>query len=351
MTESGQIYILIPAYQPSAGFPDLVKRIRTESKLPVVVVDDGGGVGYREIFDKLAAEDGVDVIRNAVNLGKGAALKNGINYILTRHPEAVGIVTADADGQHAIKDIIAVADELRANPAALVMGCRTFGSTTPLRSRFGNGVSRVLYRFLLGVKVSDTQTGLRGLSRAIAEASLAIKSNRYEFESEQLTLPGTIGTAIREAPIETIYEENNASSHFDPLRDSARIYFVVLRYASASIMTALIDLIVFMMLISLSVGVVPANLGSRAVALCFQFLMLRSFVFKTGGGLAKFALFVGYVGLTGLASGILQEALTDFTGAPVIVSKLLVDTAIFIFNFLFLRDIMFAKKPTAEATS
>ncbi|UYO38425.1 bifunctional glycosyltransferase family 2/GtrA family protein [Rhodopseudomonas palustris] len=343
------VIILIPAYKPTKQLPGFVRSLTSQVDCPVVVVDDGCGLEYRDLFAELAAIDRIQVIRNAANLGKGAALKNGLNYILVNHPNCVGVVTADADGQHAISDIAAVCQKLHDNPNALIMGCRTFGSSTPLRSRFGNAVSRVLYRYLLGVKLSDTQTGLRGLPRKLALASLNIRSNRYEFESEQLTLPSSLAVPIQEIPIQTIYEDNNASSHFDPLMDSARIYFVVLRYGAASIVTALIDLMVFLSLVSISIDIIPANLGSRAVALCFQFLMLRSVVFKTGGGLLKFGLFVGYVAFTGLVSGVLQEALTEFAKVPVVASKVLIDTTIFIFNFLFLRDIMFASKKTEGA--
>src|SRR5437868_7587760 len=179
----------------------------------------------------------VNVLRNAVNLGKGAALKYGINYILTEGSKAIGIVTADADGQHAVLDIKRVGEMLRANPRAFVLGSREFGEKVPLRSKLGNSVSRVLYRLLLGLKLKDTQTGLRGMPLLLARNALSIHSNRYEFETEQLALSSSLGIEIVEIPIQTIYEDDNSSSHFDPFLDSLRIYFVVLRYTLSSILT------------------------------------------------------------------------------------------------------------------
>lgn len=324
---------------------EIVEQLISNFSGYVVVVDDGSGVEFTSIFTECAAMQRTAVVRNAINLGKGAALKNGINYILTRFERTIGIVTADADGQHATSDIISVAKQIADKPNALVLGAREFGGNVPLRSKLGNNISRFVYRGFLGLKLRDTQTGLRGLSPSFALACLRIRSNRYEFETEQLSLAASMQIPIYEVPIQTIYEDQNASSHFNPLLDSARIYFVVLRYAFSSVATTLVDLIAFLLLLPLLPGVVAANLASRGIALGVQFILLKKFVFRSGGGLVKFILFVAYVALTGLVSGVLQRELSYLTGAEPLLSKLLVETLIFTFNFLFLRDIMFRKKP------
>ena len=344
-TNSGAVAIIIPAYKPSPGLVQIVQDVAASGVGPVIVVDDGGGEAFARVFQQVKEVPGVSVVANAVNLGKGAALKNGINYALTHFGELVGVVTADADGQHKTADILKVANALTSGKGyGLVLGYREFGKEIPLRSRVGNNISRVVYRLLLGLNLRDTQTGLRGLSRAFAERSLAIRSNRYEFETEQLALVPAAGVMVGEIPIETIYEDDNASSHFDPLFDSFRIYFVVLRYAFSSAVTALVDLAVFVAVVGLMPNLIAATLASRAVALIVQFLFLRSFVFHTKAGLGRFILFVGYVALTGLASGALQEQLGGWSGVNVVAGKLLVETAIFVFNFLFLRTILFARR-------
>jgi len=336
------IPVLIPAYKPDQRLVELVAEL-SDKKMAVIVVDDGSGHDYGPIFSRIQQFPGVTVLQNAVNIGKGAALKLGLNFALIRFRDLRGIVTADADGQHRPKDIVGVADQLAATPHNLVLGVRTFGAGTPMRSLIGNSISQVVYRLLLGVRLSDTQTGLRGIPKAFAEKCLAIRSNRYEFETEQLALIGPKGNKVAEIPIETVYEDNNASSHFDPFFDSFRIYFIVLRYAFSSIVTSLVDFVVFGLVLSVSGSIITSNLAARAVALGLQFQLLRSFVFQSKAGLLRLVLFVGYVMIMGLISGVLQQALTSYVATGAFPAKLMIETLIFIFNFLFLRDLLFSE--------
>ena len=118
--------VLIPAYKPGPDFPGLVADLVRLGVERIFVVDDGSGVWFRARFDEAAAHPQVRVVRHAINLGKGAALKSGINAILCEFPDIPVVVTADADGQHAPEDIVAVAQMACANPGALVIGSRVF---------------------------------------------------------------------------------------------------------------------------------------------------------------------------------------------------------------------------------
>ena len=175
---------LFPSYRPTPLFCELLEQLRKMDPTPIVVVDDGSGPAYRELFHRASRVPDTTVLTNAVNLGKGAALKHGMNHVLVSYPDCSGVVTADADGQHAVDDILKVASELQAQPAEVIFGCRDFDRDVPFRSRIGNVVSRYVYRFLVGFNLSDTQTGLRGIPRRLMELSLGIRSNRYEFETE-----------------------------------------------------------------------------------------------------------------------------------------------------------------------
>ena len=341
---ASQIGILIPAYKPGPSLIKIVKSLVAAHDGPIIVVDDGGGQDHALVFKQLGALPEVTVLTNAVNLGKGAALKHGINYSLIAFPNLQGIVTADADGQHTVDDIVAVAGELWAKPEHLVLGARSFGAGTPMRSMIGNSISRAMYRVLLGLTLQDTQTGLRGLPLSLCRAVLSIRSNRYEFETEMLSVSSTLGLPVAEVPILTIYEDNNASSHFDPFFDSLRIYFVVLRYGMSSIATAIVDFAAFAVLSPILPNLVAANLASRAVAVGFQFLLLRSFVFHIEAGWRKLALFVLYVGATGVASGLLQSAISEITDFMPLATKIVVEASIFVFNFLFLRSTIFRRR-------
>lgn len=233
MTGEAQIVFLIPSYQPTAMLCDLLAELRRASPSHIVVVDDGSGADYAPVFQKARQVAGTTLLTHAVNLGKGAALKHGMKYILVHRPDCAGIVTADADRQHAVADILSVADELRKNPRNVILGARRFDTAVPLRNRFGNAVSRYAYRFLIGLNLGDTQTGLRGIPRRLMELCLDIRANRYEFETEQLILIQASRIPVQEIPIETIYIDSNRDSHFRPLGDSARIYFALLRYSVA----------------------------------------------------------------------------------------------------------------------
>ena len=213
MTGAGPTVFLIPSFKPTDILNDLVGQLRSASELPIVVVDDGSGPDHAEVFQRLKQIPGIRVLTNAINLGKGAALKHGMNHILVNFPDCVGVVTADADGQHTVTDILRVANELEKNSGKAAFGVRRFNSAVPLRSRFGNVVSRYIYRFLIGLGVSDTQTGLRGIPRRLMLRCLEIRANRYEFETEQLIVIRTIGMPVQEIPIETIYIESNRNSH------------------------------------------------------------------------------------------------------------------------------------------
>jgi glycosyltransferase involved in cell wall biosynthesis len=170
------IALLIPAYRPGPALIEVVRSLAESGFAGIVVVDDGSGPEYTWIFDLLLEEfAAVKVIRHAVNLGKGAALKTGMNFALVEHPGLAGIVTADADGQHDPADICRVGARFAENPCALVLGARGFVGAVPLRSRLGNSITRAMMRLVVGQRLSDTQTGLRAIPRELVERMLSVR--------------------------------------------------------------------------------------------------------------------------------------------------------------------------------
>lgn len=349
MTAARSIFFLIPSFRPTDILFRLLEELRGASPAPIVVIDDGSGAEYAPVFERVRQMPGTVVLVNAVNLGKGAALKHGMNHILVHHPDCIGVVTADADGQHAVTDILRVAEALQGDPERVVFGVRAFDADVPLRSRFGNTVSRYIYRFLIGIRLSDTQTGLRGIPKRLMGRCLAIRANRYEFETEQLVVVKSDRMAVQEIPIQTIYLESNRESHFRPLRDSARIYFVLLRYSVASVVTSMVDLAVFGTVLAVSGDLVWSNVTGRLVALWVQFMLLQSFVFRLRGGVGTLAMYIGLVAVSGVISTALQFQLARFVPIPMI-AKTMVELPVFVFNFLFLRDFVFgrADDPTRD---
>src|SRR4051794_18059528 len=110
---------LIPAFEPDHRMVELVDRLLALGADDLIVIDDGSHRDKQALFDGLARKTGVTVLRHAVNLGKGRALKTGLNhYLLNRGPESPGVVTLDADGQHLPEDVMKVALELERDPAS-----------------------------------------------------------------------------------------------------------------------------------------------------------------------------------------------------------------------------------------
>ena len=345
--QTPRLAILIPAYRPSASLPDLVRALAEKAIPAIVIVDDGSGPEYRDVFSRAAAFPHVHLLRHATNLGKGAALKTGINYALCTFPGLVGIVTADADGQHHPDDIVRIADTLLARPDCLVLGSRGFDGAVPWRSRFGNSLTSMVVHALIGQKLTDTQTGLRGIPTSLLLRILRIESTGYEYELEMLIAAHHSSVPVVEEPIRTIYEAGNKSSHFNPIIDSMKIYFVLLRFGSVSLMTALLDNLVFYLAFRHSGHILGSQILARVFAVGFNYSMVRRSVFYSKQRhktvLPKYLLLV-------LVSGSVSYAgirlLSAKLGIDPVYAKLIVETILFFANFAIQR--MFIFEPQAQ---
>lgn len=219
-----KVWAIVPAYRPGAALVEQVAALRTRLPAEVVVVDDGSGPAYAAVFAALAAQPGCRVLRHDVNRGKGAALKTAFAYVQDAVPAAEIFITVDADGQHAPDDCCAVVARLQASGADLCLGTRAFTwRTTPFRSWWGNRWTSLAFALRYGRWFGDTQTGLRAFRRAVLPMLLALPGTRYEYEMAVLCEAARRHLAVAVQPIRTIYEAGNASSHYDPLRDTLRV--------------------------------------------------------------------------------------------------------------------------------
>ena len=338
--------IIIPAYQPLESLVPLTEEIMTLFE-NVLVVDDGGGEKYAYIFDQLK-EMGAIVVAHAINQGKGRALKSAINYCLL-NPELAkaGVITVDADGQHRPEDIVKIADAMEANPDAVVMGCRAFdASNIPFRSRMGNGISRKVYKWACGIDVSDTQTGLRGLPYSFLEIAARCEGEKYEYETNMLLDIKSNNVPMKEVTIQTVYENNNESSHFNPVRDSIRIYSIILKYSFSSLFSALIDYIIFIIAHACGAKIMAATYIARACSCLVNFTLNKKMVFKGEGKVAvQLAKYLVLVVISGTISGWAVTNLSQLLPmiAPVII-KVPVEVILYIFNYAVQRAFIFNNK-------
>lgn len=270
--------ILIPAYKPDDKLVALTNQLLAYDDLKLVVVDDGSGEAFRPVFDAL--DKRVALISYPINKGKGGALKTGIRYILEHMPECERLVTADADGQHRYADIRKVLDRSAEMPGALVLGSRAFEGAVPLRSRLGNSITRQVFAIASGVKVRDTQTGLRGFDRDGMRLFVDVPGDRYEYEINMLLTAARAEMPIQEVTIETVYLNDNESSHFNPLKDSLRIYACILKFACSSLICFGIDYVLFQLLRTFIPLTWVSNLLARIVSASVNFTLNKKLVFK-----------------------------------------------------------------------
>lgn len=340
--------IIVPSFNPDEKFLALLDKLGEEGFSSVVVVNDGSRADCAPYFEQ-AREKGAVVLTHAVNQGKGRALKTAFHYVLNTYGDEVLAVTADADGQHATADIRAVSDALAARPEALVMGCRQFSDPDiPARSRYGNRITRFVFRALCGVRVSDTQTGLRGLSGRNMRTFLRTAGERFEYEMNMLIDTREREIPIVEVPISTIYLEDNRTSHFNPLRDSLRIYAVFAKFLASSLAASAVDLLLFWLLCGLlaflpqTAVIFLATLVARAASSLVNYGINKNRVFRLKE--RKWSVFVKYYILCGvqlLCSAGLVDLLTHFTGAEEVLLKIPVDLFLFFISFQLQREWVF----------
>ena len=238
--------VLIPAYKPDHTMLPFLRELSQQNFERIILINDGSGPEYDEIFIQSQKIPSVDYYAHAINMGKGRALKTGINHYLTTAPaSSLGLITADADGQHLAKDIVRIADQLAKGDHSLILGSRQLNPNVPWKSRAGNTITRVVYRLVAGVKLYDTQTGLRGLKKEILPDLLTLDGERYEYEMAMLMEIKNLNIDPIEIPIETVYFNDNQGSHFNTLTDSWKIYKLIFGYLGSSIFSSIVDIVMY----------------------------------------------------------------------------------------------------------
>lgn len=340
-------YLIIPAYQPDLNLIKLVCLVHAKSDLEIIVVDDGSDADKKVIFDKL--EGLATVLTHEHNQGKGQALKTAYAYILERGTYG-STVTADADGQHKIWDIFRVVNQSQEHPGALILGARAFSGKVPLRSAFGNKLTRFLFKQQTGVAISDTQTGLRAFTTNLLPFMLEVDGQRYEYEMNVL-LAASKSFPIVEVPIETVYINDNEGSHFRPIRDGLMIYKDMFKFALSSLSSFIVDYLVYafflfvMMAVPISLRILLANGIARVTSSIFNYSTNKRLVFKnkdsvtrTGSGYFGLAL-----GLFILDTLLIRLFFTAF-GLNLLISKIIVGLLLFLVSWFIQKKVIFKER-------
>ena len=342
--------ILIPSLEPDDRLPAYLKQLKERGFERLVVVDDGSSEKTQHLFDQMAQMEGVTVLHHDVNHGKGVALKTGYAWIRDNLPDITGVITADADGQHTVEDCWRLAEALSEGKRALYLGSRDFNlPNVPARSRKGNKITSAVFWALYGQYLPDTQTGLRAFRKEELTFMLDVPGERYEYEMNVLIACARASIPMIPLTIETVYENDNAGSHFHPVRDSIRIYKVILgnfvKFMGASIASFLIDQGVFALMEFVVLSRVNWALASiqglstlvaRLVSAPCNFLMNRSFVFRFKQNTAVTALKYAALAFSLLVLSWLGVALLGVLGMPKFLdnlSKLIIDTILYFLSY------------------
>lgn len=341
------IFIVVPTVNPNIEiFTAFLDKLQKEFD-NILVYDDGCRKEYDSFFKKLEKRK-IIVLHHYINLGKGRAMKDAFNYLLNEYPDLKGVVTADSDGQHSVKDIKKIAHAVLSHPDSLILGCRNFDKEdVPARNRFGNKTTRMVMKAFIGLSVTDTQTGLRGLSKKVMMDFLTTPGDRFEYETNQLIETISKNVPIHEIEIETIYLENsNSESHFNPLKDSIAIYKLFLKYIIASLSSFVIDIILFALFCKAIPGaqsILISTIIARVLSSIYNFTINAKVVFKSKSA-SSFIKYAILCIVMMFVSGYSVQGLAKLTHINKVLLKLIVDLIIFIVNFVIQREFIFVEK-------
>lgn len=336
--------VLIPAYEPNERMIKLICRLKEICEQNIVIVDDGSGEYYRNIFKK-AEKLGCTVLSHDVNKGKGEALKTGFSYIRT-NAKNEEVVCADCDGQHMPEDIIKIAKCINEHNDSIILGTRRFIGKVPFRSRFGNSVTRAAFSFASGTKIYDTQTGLRGYSSQMLQWLCSIPGERFEYEMNMLLDAVPAGYKFHEVDIETVYLEQNKSSHFHALRDSISVYLPILKFSLSSVLSAFLDFFLLGFIQALTSNLFYSVVGARLCSAAFNYTMNKLYAFsrfkhcEVKKSLPKYILLAVFIML---ANYCVIYIYSNVCGIPLFFSKILTEGTIFMFSFWAQRSFVFKK--------
>ncbi len=332
--------VIIPAYQPDEKLYKLVLELHEKTDYDLIIVNDGSDKSKRPLFDSL--EPYARIFHHSANRGKGAALKTALSYVQDQYPADEGVVTIDADGQHLPDDIIRVCDAWEAAPEKLVLGSREFTGNVPFKSRAGNAITRFVFAISTGIKVFDTQTGLRAFGVFRIPMMLEMKGDRYEYEINVLLYATRHRIPIEEVTIETVYIEENRSSHFNAVYDAWRIYKMILFFVASSLVAMLLDYVLVLLLSSATKGMAQSLLisvvGARALSSLTNYFMNCKLVFEHRSRSSIFRYYMLVFGIL-VANYALMVVVTHIM--PLAIGKLLVELILYPVSFYIQRKFVF----------
>lgn len=269
-------------------------------------------------------------------------------------------MTADSDGQHTAQCIIAIQENLVSNPASLILGVRNFnGDNIPWKSLFGNRITMKVMKYVTGLSISDTQTGLRGIPCQFMKQLLDIPGERFEFETQML-LASSEKYPIVEVQIQTIYDSKEEhQTHFNPVMDSIKIYGILmkrfLKYIFSSLSSCVIDLVLFSLCCFLFKKktisyIVISTVFARIISATYNYMLNYKIVFnsyaKHTSALIKYII-LATLQMT-VSAFVVNELVKRFIWMPEYLIKAAVDTILFFLSYYIQKTIVFTSSESSH---
>lgn len=347
--------IVVPTYNPSENLIQYTIDLINNGFNSILIIDDGSKKEAKFIFEELDMLEEVNIIKHSINLGKGRALKNAINYFLNYHTENDwdGMITVDSDGQHAIKDVNKLYTKLIQSSNTICLGARDFDqANVPFKSKFGNKLTKKVFNLLYGKKVSDTQTGLRAISKDVIHHFVSLNGERFSYETNVLIEAIRNKVNLSEVTIETIYMDDNSETHFRPIIDSIQIYGLLftnfVKYMWIALFSFLIDISLFQLFIfmfsymTIGTRIGIATVGARCLSSAFNYTANKHAVFNSQKSVKSTFLNYYLLVLFQLTVSWLSVYLIyTSTGYPEATIKLFVDLALFFISYRIQRSWVF----------
>ena len=346
MVEKLTVSAVIPCFRPDDRLEEVVRGLVGAGFSDIIIVNDGSPAECDRFFAFTELYPQVTLLQHFVNRGKGAALKTAFTYFLQyRGKDYSGVVTVNADGYHTPRDVYRCARTMQQRRDQIVLCSRDY-TNMPRKLRRGNAVASFILRTGCGIRVSDTQSGLRAIPREYLVNFLRTRGNRFDYESNML-----IDIAVYSLPFTEITAKAHPGSalHRIAFRDILKVYYQIIKFSLSSLACWTFEYLLYDLLILLLAGSVSVRLiyyAARVVALSVNFCVNRRVVFRARRNIRRTAL--RYVAIQLPIMLISAEAVNGLASlipssgkiAPMLV-KIPVDTAMFILSYSLQREWVF----------
>ena len=350
-----KVSVIIPSLNPDNKLVAVVDALLEEGFKDIIIVNDGSDEEHMAPFNEVAAHSECTILTHEVNKGKGRGLKTAFEFCLENRKDIDGVVTVDGDNQHRAKDI-KKCSETMVSTGNVVLGVRDFtGDDVPARSKFGNNMTSGVFKVLCRLNISDTQTGLRAIPYKYLETFDKVEGERFEYETNMLLNMKRMGIDFVEQSIDTVYDSEDYSSHYNAVKDSWRIFKVMFRFLLSSLGSTLIDLAVFYIVFRLfktqlgSWASLVSTVAARACSSFANFNANNKMVFDNHGSYRRalgryYCLCIPQMLVSAGLVTLINHLFANSVPIIATLIKFVVDTCLFFISYGIQREWVFSQK-------